>query len=273
MKVVLEVRQDLSHPVSLKGINLSGLFTLSRSEIQKVPLKHLNRSLSFGEIFTVNTAASDRDEVFFSGSTRRLNYCGHGLNSGRVIIEGNIGDYAGMEMSGGQLVIQGSAGDCLGVALSGGKVSVQGDTGNWCGTALAGESKGMTGGVILVGGNAGSNMGSAMRRGLIAIAGNCEKYAGSRMNAGTIICQGDIGTHPGIGMKRGSLVTGTIGTILPGFKPAGFADTGWLRLYLNWLQQNGFTIPPGWLERSPGRFSGDHLASGKGELLAYEFPQ
>ena len=273
MRVVLEVRQELSRPISLKGINLSGFFAFSTSELQKVTLTHLGRPLLFGEIFKVNTADSDRDEVIFTGSTRMLNYCGHGLSSGRVIIDGNTGSCAGMEMSGGELTVKGDAGSCLGVALTGGKITVLGNAGDWCGAALAGESKGMNGGLILVGGNAGCELGSAMQRGLIAVAGNCDKYAGSRMYAGTIICLGDIGAHPGLGMQRGSLVTGTIGSILPGFKPAGFADTGWLRLYLNWLPHNGFTIPSGWLERSPGWFSGDHLASGKGEILAYEFPQ
>jgi formylmethanofuran dehydrogenase subunit C len=249
------------------------LFSLSQNAIIELPLRHLSQSLQIREVFSVATRDSDRDEIFITGQTGLLQYCGHGLSSGRVIIEGDTGAGTGMEMSGGELTVQGNAEDCLGAAMSGGKISVQGNAGDWCGAALSGESKGMNGGLILVGGNAGSEVGSAMRRGLIAVAGNCKKVTGARMLAGTILCLGNIGAEPGIGMQRGSLVTGTIQSILPGFKPAGLADIGWLRLYLNWLQQNGFTIPPGWLERTPCRFSGDHLAAGKGEILAYEFPQ
>lgn len=273
MRVVLEVRQVCSSPISLKRVNLSDLLHLSTEDIMRLPLSHLGQHLMVGDVFKADIRDSDSDEVVLCGNTRLLQYCGHGMDSGRVVVEGDAGAYAGLKVSGGELVIQGNAGDCLGVAMSGGKISVLGDTGDWCGAAQAGESKGMTGGLILVGGNAGSNLGSGMRRGLIAVARDCEKYAGSRMLAGTILCLGDIGADPGVGMQRGSLVAGTIQSILPGFKPNGLADTVWLHLYLNWLRENGFTVPSSWLERPPGRFSGDHLAAGKGEILAYEFPQ
>ncbi len=272
MRVVLKVRQDCSCPVSLKGLNLSDLFCLSAGEITQLPLNHLDQHFTVGDVFTVQVKDTIQDEAVLCGDTRLLHYCGYGLNIGRVVIEGDAGACAGSGMSGGELVILGSTGECLGVAMSGGKISVLGDTGDWCGAAHAGESKGMTGGVILIGGNAGNNLGSGMRRGIIAVAGNCEKHAGSRMLAGTIFCLGEMGANPGIGMQRGSLVAGTIQSILPGFRPAGIADTGWLRLYLNWLQKNSFTIPSRWMESLPLRFSGDHLAAGKGEILAYEFP-
>ncbi len=273
MRIVLEVRQDCSSPISLKEVNLSGLFGLSTGDIMALPLSHLGQHLMVGDVFKADVRDSDRDKVLLSGNTRLLQYCGHGLDSERVEIKGDAGAYAGLGMSGGELVIHGNAGDCLGVAMSGGKISVVGNAGDWCGASLAGESKGMSGGVILVGGNAGSNLGGGLRRGLIAIAGNCGQYTGARMLAGTILCLGDIGANPGFGMLRGSLVAGTIQSTLPGFKSTGLADTGWLRLYLKRLLQNGFTIPPDWLERQPARFSGDHLVSGKGEILAYEFPQ
>jgi len=273
MRVELEVRQDYSSPISMNGVNLSGLFGLSTGDIMHLPLSHLGQHLMVGDVFKVNLRDSDSNEVLLSGNTRLLQYCGHGLDSGRVVVEGDAGACAGLEMCGGELVIRGSAGDCLGVAMSSGKIHVYGDSGDWCGAAQAGESKGMTGGVILVSSNAGSNLGGGMRRGLIAVSGNCEQYTGAHMLAGTILCLGDMGADPGVGMQRGSLVAGTIQSTLPGFKPAGMADAAWLRLYLNWLQQNGFTIPPGWFEIEPVRFSGDHLVSGKGEILAYEFTQ
>lgn len=273
MRVVLETRQDCTGPISLKGINLPALFHLSQGEIWQLPLNHLSQPFVLGDVFKVDIRDSDGDEVVLRGDTRLLHYCGYGMDSGRVMVEGDAGACAGSGMSGGELVIEGNAGDCLGAAMSGGKISVQGNTGDWCGAALAGESKGMTGGVILTGGNAGSNLGNGMRRGLIAVAGNCKNYAGSCMLAGTILCLGEMGVGAGVGMRRGSLVAGTIQSILPGFSPAGLADTGWLRLYLNWLEENGFTMPASWLEKPPYRFSGDHLAAGKGEILAYEFPQ
>lgn len=272
MRVVLEIRQDCADPISLKGINLPALFRLSPGEISQLPLIHLSQQFLLGDVFKVDIMDTNGDEVVLHGDTRLLHYCGYGMDSGRVVVKGDTGACTGSEMSGGELVIQGNAGDCLGAAMSGGLINVQGNTGDWCGAALAGETKGMTGGVIIIGGNAGSNLGNGMRSGLIAVAGNCLNYAGSRMLAGSILCLGEMGAGVGIGMQRGSLVAGTIRSILPGFNPAGLADTGWLRLYLAWLRQNGFTMPASWLENPPYRYSGDHLAAGKGEILTYEFP-
>jgi hypothetical protein len=61
--------------------------------------------------------------------------------------------------------------------------------------------------------------------------------------------------------------------ILPGFLPAGRADGGWLRLYLETLQGMGIPLPEKWTQTVPHRYTGDMLELGKGEILIHDEPQ
>ena len=120
-------------------------------------------------------------------------------------------------------------------------------------------------------GNTGEETGAGMRRGILIIGGDCGDYTGTRMMAGTIICMGGIGTGAGLEMKRGSLVAGKSRALLPGFRQAGKADIEWLRIYLTWLQRLRVNSRHPLNHRLPQRFTGDHLVSGKGEVLVYDF--
>jgi formylmethanofuran dehydrogenase subunit C len=128
----------------------------------------------------------------------------------------------------------------------------------------------MTGGTLLVDGNVGNEAGAGMCRGLLVIGGDSGESLGARLLAGTIFCLGQFGKGAGLEMKRGSLVAGSSKHLLPGFRPAGEADLEWLRIYLTWLLRLGLTFPQDWDQRSPRRFTGDHLVMGKGEVLVYD---
>jgi formylmethanofuran dehydrogenase subunit C len=154
--------------------------------------------------------------------------------------------------------------------MRGGLLRVRGRAGDWCGAALPGQAKGMTGGTILVDGNVGAEAGAGMRRGLLVIGGDSGESTGVRMLAGTIFCFGRLGREAALEMKRGSLVARSSGALLPGFRPAGEADPEWLRLYLAWLRRLDISCPQTWDRQPPKRFTGDHLVTGKGEVLIYE---
>jgi formylmethanofuran dehydrogenase subunit C len=71
-------------------------------------------------------------------------------------------------------------------------------------------------------------------------------------------------------MKRGSLVAGSSGALLPGFRPTGEADPEWLRLYLVSLRKLALPGLQFHDRQPPQRFTGDHLTIGKGEVLIYD---
>jgi formylmethanofuran dehydrogenase subunit C len=91
------------------------------------------------------------------------------------------------------------------------------------------------------------------------------------MLAGSLLIAGKAARGAGVGMRRGSLVAGRLERPLPGFRPAGPADDEWLRIYFRFLENPGIVVPGGWLQRGLRRFTGDHLALGKGELLVDDF--
>jgi len=132
MRVVLEVRQVCSSPISLKRVNLSDLFHLSTEDIMRLPLSHLGQHLMVGDVFKADIRDSDSTKWCYAEIPRCL-VLRAWHRTPAVVVEGDAGAYTGLEVSGGELVIQGNAGDCLGVAMSGGKISVLGDTGDWCG--------------------------------------------------------------------------------------------------------------------------------------------
>jgi formylmethanofuran dehydrogenase subunit C len=270
MRIELELLSHVDLPVDLGMLSPSRLFTLAPGEIEKSYVLVAGQMCALGEHFKLKRSGTGIDEVVLLGSTERLVSTGRRMEAGRLVIMGDAGPFTGVEMAGGELEIFGNAGDCLGVAMHDGLIRVRGSAGDWCGAAQPGQPKGMTGGTIIVDGNVGSEAGAGMRRGLLVIGGDSRKYTGTRMLAGTIVCLGCLGPAAGLEMKRGSLVAGSSATLLPGFRLAGEADPEWLRLYLASLRRLGLSTSRSWESQHPSRFTGDHLVTGKGEVLVYD---
>lgn len=142
-----------------------------------------------GDFFRIRTreVSTATPEWVFSGDCRHLHSLGHEHQVGRLIVDGDAGDYCGSCMLAGAIEIRGTAGDFLaaptgsrGVGMRGGKLSVQGDVGRAAGFR--------------------------MRRGSLSIAGDAGNQLGTCMVAGTIVCEGSIGSEWATGMRRGTLV-------------------------------------------------------------------
>lgn len=270
MKVDLELQSPCGFLVDLRTLSPSEVVNLRPKEIEKLIVGVGGSFAALGEFFKITYSMSGRDELTLSGATERIVSAGCGMENSRLTIDGDAGPYTGAGMSGGELHVYGNAGDCLGMAMSGGLIRVHGHAGDWCGAARPGQAEGMTGGIIIVDGDTGNESGAGMRRGLLVTGGNCGSFPGFRMLAGTIICLGQLGVGAGLEMKRGSLVAGSSEALLPGFWSTGEVDLEWLRIYLTWLNRFGFPCPQDWDGRVPKRFSGDHLVTGKGEVLVYD---
>ena len=63
---------------------------------------------------------------------------GYRLEHGKIVLQGNAGDYLGEAMSGGQITIQGNAGYYVGYSMSGGKITIQGNAADHIGTYMSG---------------------------------------------------------------------------------------------------------------------------------------
>jgi formylmethanofuran dehydrogenase subunit C len=270
MRIELEFHSPGGLLADLAGFHPSEVLSLSSAGIEKLRVPVAGKVLPLAECFRVSCSDEEQDELVLSGDTSRIISAGQYMASGRLVIRGEAGPNTAAQMSGGELEVFGDSGDNLAVAMCGGLVRVHGRSGDWCGAALPGQSRGMTGGIILVEGDVGTEAGAGMRRGLLVIAGNSGAWTGTHMLAGTILCLGRLGTGAGVEMIRGSLVAGSSEPLLPGIYPAGEADPEWLLICLEWLRRLGLPDLPAWDRRIPQRYIGDHLLSGRGEILLYD---
>lgn len=270
MRIELELLSSGDLPVDLGMLRPSKMLSLPPGEIEKLTVLVAGRPCALGEYFKLTRSEAGVDELVLLVPTGRIVSAGRRMDAGRLVIMGDAGPLTGAEMSGGELEVFGNAADSLGVAMCGGLLRVRGNAGGWCGAAQPGQAKGMTGGTIIVEGNVGAETGAGMRRGLLVIGGDSGESTGVRMLAGTIFCLGRLGPGAGLEMKRGSLVAGSSVALLPGFRPAGEADPEWLRIYLISLRRLGLLYPHSWDRQPHKRFTGDHLVTGKGEVLVYD---
>ncbi len=175
---------DGPQPIDGRALRPDHFADLSRDELAAMPINIGRTTRRLADLFDIEGDASDelilRDLPLLDG-------LGAGMESGKLIVECNVGDDLAASMSGGQIVVQGNAGHRVGGPGYGSPI-------------------GMTGGEIAVRGNAGDHVGHLMRRGLIAIGGACGKSPGFRMLAGTIVIARGPLDHPGLEMQRGTVI-------------------------------------------------------------------
>lgn len=271
-RIELTLRQAPALRVDLRGLLPSALAGLSVADIERLPVGHGRQRLPLAEFFSVQVhdtadAPEGSAELRLLGDCSRFDRIGTGLQSGRIVVEGAVGDYVGAGMVGGEIEVQGHAGLLAACEMAGGLLQVRGDVGDFAASALPGSMDGMRGGTFIVGGNAGQRFGDRMRRGAALVHGDAGDLLASRMVAGTIAVAGRVGAHVGYGMRRGSVIlAGAAPAIGPTFVPA-IADVpvAWQLLARSLARHGGaFASLPG---RRIHRHLGDLSAQGKGELM------
>jgi formylmethanofuran dehydrogenase subunit C len=269
MPLILTPRATSSIPLEVDTVRMESVRVQSADQVASTLIQRGNKQVHLGEFFKLSGSAAGDETIVWQGDCSKVKLIGTHLASGTIRVEGNAGMHTGAEMTGGEIIVSGNAGDWLGAEMHGGRIHVHGSAGHLVGAVYRGGFKGMTGGEILVDGDAGNEIGHSMRRGLIAIGGQAGDFAGVGLIAGSIVIGGEPGIRFGAGMKRGSIVL--LGAdspeMLPTFRPACTYRPTFLRIYLRHLQAAGWPMPPGCLDSSYRRFSGDFLELGKGEIL------
>jgi formylmethanofuran dehydrogenase subunit C len=198
------------------------------------------------------------------------------MQSGTLMVQGNLGRHSGEQMTGGRLLIKGSAADWLACGMRGGEIRVLGDAGNNAVGSLPGDRQGMIGGQVIIDGSVGSLAGSRMRRGLLAIGGNAGEATGFELLAGTILIAGQPGPHIGLGMRRGSIVLLDTESfcheastyIPPTFLKGGIWRPAFMALLGKYLANTGFSAAQKTAWTDPWQqWHGDSLVGCRGEIL------
>ncbi|MGO9135675.1 MAG: formylmethanofuran dehydrogenase subunit C [Methylovirgula sp.] len=236
----------------------------SLEEIAALDIATTKEKISVGDVFSLR--AGETEEIRFEGGSERFDGIGSGLQSGRIVVAGDVGMDAGRKMSGGELIISGDVGPYAGSCMSGGRMEIAGDAGDFLGGPREGEMQGMSGGVLVLRGSAGLRPGDRLRRGTIVIEGDTGDCPGSRMIAGTLVILGRCGAHPGYLMKRGTIALAKPPVLGATFTDSGLFASSFPGVFAKLLEPE--SKGAGKLFKAKmRRFSGDMAALGKGEIF------
>lgn len=88
----------------------------------------------------INKIIKDDDTVTldFTSLGSPVDCIGYQLKQGKMVLQGNAGDYVCELMSGGKITIEGNAGFYVGYNMSGGQIIIQGNAGDYLGTYMSG---------------------------------------------------------------------------------------------------------------------------------------
>ncbi|HEX7044943.1 MAG TPA: formylmethanofuran dehydrogenase subunit C [Burkholderiales bacterium] len=267
--LVLELREPVPARVDLRGVTPDRLEGLSARAIGAIEVVAGARPVALERLFAISGDAPG--ELVLRGATACLDGIGAGMRAGRIVVEGDAGDYVAQDMRAGEIIVRGNAGAYAASGMRGGVLRITGNAGDCLGAVHAGARYGLRGGTVIVHGNAGARAGERQRRGQILIRGDAGDWLGARMVAGTIMVLGRTGRLAGFGMRRGSLLLAQAPASLPGsFNESGRHHLSFLSLYLRSLH----ALDPAFAALDPGRatvrrFVGDRGCNGKGEVLVW----
>jgi formylmethanofuran dehydrogenase subunit C len=236
----------------------------SVKDIAAIDLATTRERLAVGDLFRIR--AGSAEEIRLEGGSERFDSVGKGLQSGRIIVAGDVGIDAGRKMTGGVLVISGSAGPYAGSAMAGGRLEIGGNAGDLLAAPREGEIHGMSGGLFVLHGTAGERAGDRLRRGTILIEGDAGDWLGSRVIAGTLIVLGRAGASPGYLMRRGTIVLAKPPALSPTFVDCGSFASTFTAVFGRFIQAESRVAAR--LFKTPlRRFAGDMAVLGKGEIF------
>ncbi len=136
------------------------LIGLSNEKIKNLSLTNSKNSPKVSDFFEVS--GENTEIIIFKNPSLQLNYIGHKMRHGSIMIEGDCGDFLGASMQGGSIVCQGNAGDRVGDCMRRGLILVDGNAGDYCGSR-------MIAGTIGIYGKVGNYVGFSMKRGTLLL--------------------------------------------------------------------------------------------------------
>lgn len=155
------------------------IFTLKNTVNRIIDCKKLTpdalQGKSLNDILAINVSAKLRvADVFdvegvdirvliFKNTSKQLHYIGYRMQTGRITIEGDAGDFIGAEMQGGVLICKGNVGERTGDSMRRGILLIEGNTGDYC-------ASNMRAGTLGVLGVTGAHLGHGMKRGTLLLS-------------------------------------------------------------------------------------------------------
>jgi formylmethanofuran dehydrogenase subunit C len=191
-------------------------------EIAELKIWEGNKQKKIGELFKVEEVRTENQPgttaIAIHGDLSKVRRIGACMESGEIVVYGDVGMHLGEEMKGGKITVNGNVSGWAGSMMKGGTIEIHGNASDYLGAPYRGSSEGMRGGKIIVYGDVRSEAGAHMRKGMIKIYGNAGQFVGFRMHNGTIYVQKDCGERAGACMIDGTIVVGgCLESVLPTF--------------------------------------------------------
>ena len=161
------LKSNSAFKVDCRRLTPNTLADFTLTQIKNLSLLNTKNSHKVSDFFEVS--GENSQNIIFKNTNNQLDYIGHKMTSGQIIIEGDCGDFLGANMQGGTIVCQGNAGDRLGDQMRRGLILIDGNVGDYCG--------------------------SRMIAGTIGVYGNLGKYAGFGMKRGTLLLKNQANFH------------------------------------------------------------------------------
>lgn len=157
MPLTFTLKKNPSFKVDCRNLTPDKLVNLSIEQILEITL---NNSIKVIELFDIS--GDNIERIVFKNSVAQLDYIGHAMSRGSIVIEGDCGDFLGANMRGGHIICHGDAGDRVGDQMRRGLLLIDGSAGDYCGSR-------MLAGTIAVFESVGSYAGFGMKRGTILL--------------------------------------------------------------------------------------------------------
>lgn len=166
--LIFSLKNGIKHSVDCRRLTPNNLADLSISDIEHLSLLNRKNSAKIGDYFDIS--GTDINHIIFRNSNRQLDYIGHRMTRGQIIIEGDCGDFLGCQLRGGQIICHGNVNDRAGDQMRRGVILIDGNAGDYCGSRLVA-------GTIGVFGIVGNYVGFAMKRGTILLTQTSQLHA------------------------------------------------------------------------------------------------
>jgi formylmethanofuran dehydrogenase subunit C len=214
--------REFRFPITAECISPNVFQEKTFPEIEALRVWEGNKQRTLSDIFKIAESSTDvqqkNNRITVHGDLTRVRGIGSHMESGEIVIQGNVGMHLGAEMHGGKITVYGNAGGWVGSMVKNGSIEIHGNVGDYLASPYRGSTKGMRGGRIVVHGNAGNEAGAYMKDGVIKILGSAGQFLGLRMREGTIYVKNGCEGRAGACMSGGKIVIGgAVESVLPSF--------------------------------------------------------
>jgi formylmethanofuran dehydrogenase subunit C len=130
--ITLRPAKTFRFPIFAECVNPNILKDKTVNEIEQMTLWEGNRQRKLGDLFKVEQQEPelDKEALAIEGDVSKVRRIGTGMQSGKILIHGDVGMHLGAEMKSGKITVHGNAGAWAGTMMKDGTIEINGNAGS-----------------------------------------------------------------------------------------------------------------------------------------------